>query len=103
MKLISSSQILELSVLSLLQEEDLYGYMLTQRVQATIEISESTLYPILRKLEKSGMVKTYNQEYQGRNRKYYSITSDGENYLNELKNNWLEFSMGLNKIIGGQQ
>jgi|SRR5690625_503999 len=100
MKLISSSHILELNVLTLLKKEDLYGYILTQKVQEVIDISESTLYPILRKLEKKSFVETYNQEYQGRNRKYYSTTHDGEKYLLALKQEWLEFTQKINVLIG---
>ena len=100
MKLISSSQMLEISVLSLLETEDMYGYLITQKVQEVIDISESTLYPVLRKLEKNGCVKTYNQEYQGRNRKYYSTTATGSTHFLELKQEWLRFSSQLNELIG---
>lgn len=100
LKLLSSSQILELSVLSLLEKEDLYGYLITQKVQEVIDISESTLYPVLRKLEKNDFVETYNQEFQGRNRKYYSKTAKGIGRLAELTAEWTEFHTKFNELIG---
>lgn len=100
LKLLSSSQILELSVLSLLEKEDLYGYLITQKVQEVIDISESTLYPVLRKLEKNDFVETYSQEFQGRNRKYYSKTAKGIKRLKELTDEWTEFYTKFNELIG---
>ena len=65
-----SSEILDFCVLSCLNNEDLYGYILTQKVQERIKISESTLYPVLRRLQKKDFLETYDISFQGRNRRY---------------------------------
>ena len=72
-----NSELLSACVLSLLYEEKSYGYKLTQELKAIIEISVSTLYPVLRRLQKAGLVTSYNQEFNGRNRRYYEITEQG--------------------------
>ena len=61
--------LLEACVLALLNREDLYGYMLTQNMQSVANLSESTLYPVLRRLEKQGLLRVYDQQFQGRNRR----------------------------------
>lgn len=68
---------LEVCVLAALLKEDSYGYQIIKDLYGIIEISESTLYPILRRLEKNGCVSTYSEECNGRLRKFYSITDDG--------------------------
>ena len=65
-----SGTLLEACVLALLNREDLYGYMLTQNMQSVANLSESTLYPVLRRLEKQGLLRVYDQQFQGRNRRY---------------------------------
>ena len=80
--------VLEIFVLALLSKEDSYGYKLIQDLSDFVEISESTLYPILRRLEKSGQLKTYNDLYQGRNRKYYQITQDGHHAIDSFLEEW---------------
>ena len=76
-----SSLLIEFLILSVVNMEDSYGYEISQTVKLAASIKESTLYPILRKLEQSGFLTTYNQEFQGRNRKYYSITDAGRKQL----------------------
>ena len=80
---------IEVCVLASLLEEDSYGYKIIQDLNKTIDISESTLYPILRRLESNGSLKTYSVEHNGRLRKFYSITKTGEkriySYLNDFK------------------
>ena len=56
------------------ETEGTYGYKITQDVRSVIEISESTLYPVLRRLLKDSCLEVYDQEYGGRNRRYYKIT-----------------------------
>jgi PadR family transcriptional regulator PadR len=81
--------VLEIFVLAVLSKGDSYGYKLIQDLADYVDISESTLYPILRRLEKADQLKTYNELYQGRNRKYYQITKAGyqsiDNFLDEWK------------------
>ena len=68
--------LLDACVLAILSRGDEYGYRLTQEVKQVMDISESTLYPVLRRLMKSGWLTTYDQPIQGRNRRYYRITED---------------------------
>ncbi len=81
--------ILDVCVLAKLHAEDSYGYSLLQDISKIVEISESTLYPILRRLESQGSLTTYSVEYDGRLRKYYKITENGRqkvvNFLEEWK------------------
>ena len=68
------SALLDACVLSVLEREDMYGYILTQNVKEVVDISESTLYPVLRRLQKEAYLVTYDQPFAGRNRRYYQIT-----------------------------
>ncbi len=81
--------ILDVCVLTALIKEDSYGYKIIKDLKDTVEISESTLYPILRRLEKSGYLSVYTQEHNFRLRKMYSITNEGlekiQEYLEDLK------------------
>ena len=76
--------LLDVCVLHVLKREDTYGYKLTQEITKILEISESALYPVLRRLEDQGLLETYTAEYSGRLRKYYRITAAGIKKLNEL-------------------
>lgn len=66
------------------EEEGTYGYKITQDVRKAIEVSESTLYPVLRRLQKDGFLYVYDRECGGRNRRYYQITDAGQVKLSEL-------------------
>ena len=80
---------LEVCVLATLLKEDSYGYKIIQDLNDVLDISESTLYPILKRLETNDLVKTYSVEHSGRLRKFYNITSKGKNkivsYLKDFK------------------
>ena len=69
--------LLDACVLAVLEKEDAYGYSLTQRMKEVVELSESTLYPVLRRLQQSGCLTVYDKPFQGRNRRYYAITRRG--------------------------
>ena len=69
--------LLDACVLAVLTEGDAYGYTLTQQVKSVVDISESTLYPVLRRLEKDKCLETYDEPFQGRNRMYYKLTDEG--------------------------
>ena len=73
-----------LAVVSL-DADGTYGYKITQDVRQVIEISESTLYPVLRRLLKDGCLEVYDMEYGGRNRRYYKITEDEQKIVNYNK------------------
>lgn len=93
------SALLDACVLSVLSGEDAYGYILTQRVKEGIEISESTLYPVLRRLQKDGCLAVYDQPFQGRNRRYYTITPKGVELLEEYRQGWEEYRERINRIL----
>lgn len=80
--------LLELMVLASLKYEDSYGYAINQNVNQEIGVSESTLYPILRRLEKQGLLETYQTIYNSRVRKYYKITKEG---LEKVKQAYKDF------------
>ena len=93
--------LLEACVLALLKDSDSYGYKLTQDVKCLLPISESTLYPVLKRLQTSGYLETYDQPIDGRNRKYYKITPAGlrqhELYIGE----WKSYKELIDKIFKG--
>ena len=72
-----ASSLLDGIVLAVVERESTYGYRITQDVQKVLDISESTLYPVLRRLQKDGCLTTYDAAYAGRNRRYYQITEHG--------------------------
>lgn len=92
--------IIEACVLASLKRSDTYGYELLKRVSPILEISESTLYPILRRLEKSGSLSTYSVEFEGRLRKYYKITKEGVNKLDLFIQEWQDVVKVYDFIIG---
>ncbi len=75
--------LLEVCVLAAIKEEESYGYKIIADVSRYVEISESTLYPILKRLESTGMVTTRSKEYNGRLRKYYMITDAGKKKIKD--------------------
>ena len=93
-----------LLVLSLLEEEDLYGYQmieeLSRRSNRTFEMKEGTLYPILHGLEKDRYLESYQQQAPtGRARKYYHLTRKGRELLGEKKEEWGKFSQGVENVL----
>lgn len=95
-------QILDFCVLSIVNEKDTYGYEITQRLINSIEISESTLYPVLRRLLKLGLLENYDIAFDGRNRRYYKITELGKENLNFYRKKWKEYVKQVNIIVGGE-
>ncbi|NMD71476.1 PadR family transcriptional regulator [Bacillus sp. DNRA2] len=92
--------VLELCVLVLLDKQDRYGYELVQKISEQIDISEGTVYPLLRRLTKEGYFTTYLMESsEGPPRKYYQLTESGRSFLNNLLAEWKEFTDGVNQII----
>lgn len=82
--------VLEICALAVLRRGDSYGYQLVRDVSEWIPISESTLYPILKRLESGGYVSVYSVEHNGRLRKYYRITSSGIGRIQEFISEWKE-------------
>lgn len=82
--------LLDICVLSAIKNEDSYGYSIIKKIKPYVEISESTLYPILRRLESVQMLTVKSVEHNGRLRKYYSITPLGTERIEEFKSEWQE-------------
>jgi len=92
--------VLEMVVLSKIAEQDRYGYDIYQDISNNMAISESTIYPILRKLTKEGFCQTYLRESkEGPPRKYFRITFQGEEQLTELRQDWKKFQRVVNVMI----
>ena len=89
---------LEVCVLASLLKEDSYGYKIIQSLQDVIEISESTLYPILRRLEANECLRSYNIEHNNRLRKFYSITDKGKDKIKEYLQDFQELMNIFNYI-----
>ena len=98
----TSAILIEFLILSIVETNDSYGYEISQTVKKAADIKESTLYPILKKLEKSGYVTTYMQEYQGRKRKYYKLTEEGGHQLVFLREEWKAYKDTIDGIIEGR-
>lgn len=81
---------LEFCVLATLKKQDSYGYQIIKEVSTCIDISESTLYPILKRLESNGYVTTYSVEHNSRLRKYYHISLEGIEHIQNFLNDWEE-------------
>lgn len=95
--------VIELCILAVLSKKDMYGYELSEYISRTIDISDGTVYPILRKLRADGLVKTYlSEESGGPPRKYYSLTQTGKESFEEDSAEWLNFTETVNKIIKGE-
>lgn len=97
------SALLDACVLAQLSRGDTYGYVLTQNVKEIVNISESTLYPVLRRLQKDNCLTTYDQPFQGRNRRYYAITQEGKSKLDFYRNEWSEYKSKLDDILYGKE
>lgn len=94
--------VLELCVLSLLERKDFYGYELVDYISQHINISEGTIYPLLRRFRTEGYVTTYLEESQeGPPRKYYKLTSKGKEVYDDMELEWETFIDGVNNIIRG--
>jgi len=93
--------LLDACVLAILSREDAYGYVLTQNVKEILNVSESTLYPVLRRLQKENFLTTYDMPFDGRNRRYYQITDTGKEKLSEYLGQWSEYKEKVDKILLG--
>lgn len=80
--------LIEACILKLLTKGDSYGYQLVREAEEVLSISESTLYPVLRRLETAGALTVYSMEHNGRLRKYYAVTDEGRKKINEFLTEW---------------
>ena len=94
--------VLELCVLSLLKQGDKYGYELADTVGKQIDISEGTIYPLLKRLRAEGYFDVYLKEStSGPARKYYKLTQKGQDMQAHLAQEWREFTKSVSTFIGG--
>lgn len=92
---------LDVCVLAAIKDEESYGYQIIKDIKPYVEISESTLYPILRRLEESKLLTVRTAAYNGRLRKYYKITRLGLMRIEEFKREWSEV-LSIYKFVAGE-
>lgn len=90
--------LLDVCVLAAIRDEDSYGYKIIKDMKPYLELSESTLYTILKRLESAEMLTVRTVEHDGRLRKYYHITKRGLNRLDEFRDDWKEI-MAIYRFI----
>ena len=95
--------ILDVCVLVALKERDSYGYQIIKDVSPIVEISESTLYPILKRLEAGGFVTTYSMEHNSRLRKYYRLTDQGRQRIRDFLVEWEDVMRAYRYIVDSQK
>ena len=95
--------ILDVCVLAAIKNEDSYGYKIIKDMKPYIEMSESTLYTILKRLELAGMLTVRTAEHEGRLRKYYHITNAGLGRIEDFKNEWREVMLMYRFVIGEEE
>ncbi len=91
--------LLDAMVLSVVRNDDTYGYEITQFLRKAVDISESTLYPVLRRLQKNEFLETYDKEFMGRNRRYYRVTPKGNEALEEYRREWQAHKEKVDSIL----
>lgn len=97
-----------LLLLSLLRRKDMYGYEMIRELELLSEnvfsFKEGTLYPVLHRMEHANLVKSYQKEAEnGKKRKYYTITTQGERRLAQEREQWSVFSASVDRVIGGER
>lgn len=87
------------------EPEGTYGYRITQEVQEVLNVSDSTLYPVLRRLQKDECLAVYDREFAGRNRRYYKLTERGDVQLRLYQSEWISYSRKISGILasGGRK
>ena len=92
--------VIEICVLTLINDRDMYGYEIVENISRVMSVKESTIYPLLRRLTTEGNFETYMVKSEGGpDRKYYKITSYGKNNLRTLVREWDEFVRDVNLIL----
>lgn len=95
--------LLDVCVLAAIKDEDSYGYQIIKDVKPYVELSESTLYTILKRLEQAGMLTVRTAEHGGRLRKYYRITEAGVSRIEDFKEDWREILSIYRFVTKGEQ
>lgn len=99
----TGAALLDAIVLAVVSKEEAgtYGYRITQDVRSVLDVSESTLYPVLRRLKKDECLEVYDMQCDGRNRRYYKITTEGQAQLRLYQNEWKTYSTKISSIFEG--
>lgn len=94
---------LEMCALSVVSRGDCYGYELVNRISKCMEITEGTIYPLMKRLKDSGLIDSYIVESnEGPPRKYYKLTEAGQEELTRLSEEWFEFTQSIEKLLKGE-
>lgn len=94
-----SAALLDACVLSQLSDKDSYGYEITNELSNRLKVSESTVYPVLRRLQTTGLLSTYDQPFQGRMRRYYSLSEQGVKQLELYRDDWQQFMDAVSELL----
>ena len=95
----TGAALMDALVLSIVAQEPTYGYKITQEVRAVMVVSESTLYPVLRRLQKDQLLTIYDAPFNGRNRRYYQITSAGRAQLAAYAQEWSRYRSSIDTFF----
>ncbi|MGN0641010.1 MAG: PadR family transcriptional regulator [Oscillospiraceae bacterium] len=94
---------LEMCALSVVSRGDCYGYELVNRISKCMEITEGTIYPLMKRLKDGGLIDSYIVESnEGPPRKYYKLTEAGREELARLTEEWFEFTQSIDKLLKGE-
>jgi PadR family transcriptional regulator PadR len=91
--------LLDACVLGALFEAPAYGYELTVKTKERLGLSESALYPVLRRLQKNGLLVSYDEPFDGRNRRYYKLTDKGKQALREYELQWEQYKQNIDCFV----
>lgn len=94
--------LLDVCVLAAIKDQDSYGYRIIKDIKPYIELSESTLYPVLRRLEAAELLTVRSEEHNGRLRKYYHITEAGRMRITEFEKDWNEMAAIYHFVTRGE-
>lgn len=83
------------------EQEGTYGYKITQDVRKVLNVSESTMYPVLRRLQKNECLEVYDMQFDGRNRRYYKVREKGMAQLNLYKAEWKNYTRKITEMFEG--
>jgi PadR family transcriptional regulator PadR len=100
MAIAAAGALLEMCVLAALSQRDAYGYVLTQALKQSLGVSESTVYPVVRRLQAARCLEMYDVARDGRNRRYYRITDSGRQSLAALQEDWRGFKDRVDAVLG---
>ncbi|MBP5359298.1 MAG: PadR family transcriptional regulator [Treponema sp.] len=98
----TGTSLLDAVVLAIVSKESdgTYGYKITQDVRSVLDVSESALYPVLRRLQTGGLLETFDKEFNGRNRRYYKTTELGRTEVETYRKDWTAYVDKITGILG---